>query len=887
MRKLRFTILLLFLGFAFGLTAQEYELVWEENFDGTELNMDVWTYDTPTGVWNWGENQELQYYSPNNVAVGPDGEGGNALIITAKREDMEGYKFTSGRIHTRGKVGVRYGKIEARIKLPVLADGLWPAFWMLGTQNVWPASGEIDILEAGHNEGIAAGTIERSFNGALHWQHAGGYAGYGYQNTEPEGASLYQYNTFTLEWTPTTIKMFFNDNTTPYYQMNIDGADAEEFRDWQHYFILNLAVGGSFPGITNPDAITAPFPAQMMVDYIKVYQKDGEGDITVAEPIVPPTSDYYGIFTENPAITERFVIDDLNNAIYIWDNSLEAVADGPVYEGGEALNFAAFPARTWFGYGINAANGLNLSHYNTGYLNLSLRTAATNKFHIEISDINNQSKKIDFVNGSDPYGFVRDGKWHTVSIPVSEFINAGVDFSNLGNVFALAGDGAISHIFVDDVYFSTTNVPLANSELNANRDDEYVVPVNKVEADYYGIFTENPNITTKLLIDDVYGHVYSWGNTLVEYPTTPYDGEALLAWRTTGDAGWFGFGIHDDKAANLTHFANGTLSFAVKTTSQESFVAGIEGANGTKGFVTFAVGNDPAGFERDGEWHRITVPMADLGVDLSIVPIPFYVAQGTGSTTIADGFAVDDVYLTVGAEQPENPNLYGGDGSEVGSSTHPDWDVWFGDGGAGSVVYYDTHLATVTVSNAGWASYSAQLFRDNMEIPDGTYKFTFKAKADAARSINVNVGKGLDVAPWFDAFMDPVTFNLTTEWQTFTHSFVKSNAYDTGKLVFELGTATTGTAATKVYFDEVTFGPSVGINNKTNNKTLNVYPNPAQGVVYVNAEVGEKVSLYNITGVLVSTQIATGSEVSFDLTGLVKGLYLVEVGGQTVKLIVQ
>ena len=191
-------ILFLFL-FLFSITsAQDYELVWEEDFDGNSLNTDNWTYDSPTGVWNWGDNKELQYYSPDNVSVGPDGEGGNALIITAKKETRGGYQFTSGRIHTRGKQSFRYGKVEARIKLPVLANGLWPAFWMLGTKNIWPASGEIDILEAGHGEGISKGTQERSFNGALHWQHASNYAGYGYQHTAPVGASLYQYNTFTM-----------------------------------------------------------------------------------------------------------------------------------------------------------------------------------------------------------------------------------------------------------------------------------------------------------------------------------------------------------------------------------------------------------------------------------------------------------------------------------------------------------------------------------------------------------------------------------------------------------------------------------------------------------------------------------------------------------------
>ncbi|HHU57653.1 MAG TPA: glycoside hydrolase family 16 protein, partial [Bacteroidales bacterium] len=273
----------LLLIWTFGTQAQ-YQLVWEEQFEGTSLNTDVWNYETGVGVWNTGANAELQHYRAENVAVGPDGEGNSALIITARRENFNAYAFTSGRIQTRGKVGVRYGKIEARIKLPVLENGLWPAFWMLGTQNGWPASGEIDILEAGHAEGIANSQQDRTLNGALHWQHEGNYAGYGPQWTAPAGTNLYDYNTFTLIWTPSTIQMFLNDLETPYFEMDISGTDAEEFRDWPHYFVLNLAVGGSFPGITNPTAITAPFPAQMFVDYIRVYQREGEGELVVSPP---------------------------------------------------------------------------------------------------------------------------------------------------------------------------------------------------------------------------------------------------------------------------------------------------------------------------------------------------------------------------------------------------------------------------------------------------------------------------------------------------------------------------------------------------------------------------------------------------------------------------
>jgi beta-glucanase (GH16 family) len=103
-------IFLLFVAVLFlsSLANAQYELVWEENFDGTQLNTDQWNVENNVGIWNTGSNQELQHYRTENVAVGPDGLGNNALILTAKRENYNGFQFTSGNIQSAGKVAAQY-----------------------------------------------------------------------------------------------------------------------------------------------------------------------------------------------------------------------------------------------------------------------------------------------------------------------------------------------------------------------------------------------------------------------------------------------------------------------------------------------------------------------------------------------------------------------------------------------------------------------------------------------------------------------------------------------------------------------------------------------------------------------------------------------------------
>lgn len=240
-------------------------LLWSEEFEGIGApNPDYWSYDL-----GWlGVNNELQFYtdSPLNVRL-----AGGSLRIQARRED-DG-RFTSGRIKTKDKVMFQYGTVEARIQIPDLGNGLWPAFWTLGSDISsvgWPRCGEIDILEMGAGDAIAAGQVNRRVYSTAHWDFYGDYASYGQSLTT--GVDLDgDYHLFRLEWTPTGIWTSVDGQLV--WVMDISNRDAMSGHEFHqpHFIILNMAVGGWFPGITNPSGITATLPAVYAVDYVRIY----------------------------------------------------------------------------------------------------------------------------------------------------------------------------------------------------------------------------------------------------------------------------------------------------------------------------------------------------------------------------------------------------------------------------------------------------------------------------------------------------------------------------------------------------------------------------------------------------------------------------------------
>ena len=237
----------------------EWTLAWHDEFDGTELDLKNWTFDLGGGGWG---NQEWQTYTdrPENVRV----EDGMLIIEARKEEDMFGARpYSSARIKTQGLHAWQYGRVEARLKLPY-GQGIWPAFWMLGeniTQKGWPACGEIDIMEHIEKE------PERIY-ASVHAMGYSGEKGIGSSITTSADSLRNDFHVYAMEWEEDEIRWYFDDQQ--YFKLTPQEVPDTWSFDHPFFIILNLAVGGKWPGY--PDETTV-FPQFLYVDYVRVYQK--------------------------------------------------------------------------------------------------------------------------------------------------------------------------------------------------------------------------------------------------------------------------------------------------------------------------------------------------------------------------------------------------------------------------------------------------------------------------------------------------------------------------------------------------------------------------------------------------------------------------------------
>lgn len=242
-----------------------YTKIFSDEFDGTELNTDIWRFDIGTGSNGWGNN-ELEYYREENASV-EDG----LLIIEARKETFGGRAYTSSRIKTQDNFSFTFGRVDVRA---VVAEGkgLWSAIWMLGqsfAEVSWPYSGELDIVDTVGGPGNEDTAVHNVYwnNGGLDAAYNPVSAGTNHQLSSGETYSN-SFHVFSIEWSEDEIIWYVDDVQTHSVSI-VDGSDrAEAFRS-DFFLILNVAVGGNWPGA--PVSATQ-FPRGMLVDYVRVFQ---------------------------------------------------------------------------------------------------------------------------------------------------------------------------------------------------------------------------------------------------------------------------------------------------------------------------------------------------------------------------------------------------------------------------------------------------------------------------------------------------------------------------------------------------------------------------------------------------------------------------------------
>ncbi|MDX2475278.1 MAG: family 16 glycosylhydrolase [Candidatus Krumholzibacteria bacterium] len=246
-----------------------YSLVWSDEFNGIALDPGNWAPDIGTGcpsLCGWG-NGELEYYRSENVTV----TGGN-LVLTARDESYDGASFTSGKVTTRGKQTFLYGRVEMRAKIPT-GGGMWPAFWMMPQDDAyggWASSGEIDIMESANNTTAVGGALHFGDTWPSNTSTSGSYSLGGANFAD-------DFHIYAVEWEADEIRWYvdgvlFMTRYSSQWYTNAAPDNVQAPFDQEFYIILNTAVGGFYPGCTDPGCITASFPQEFLIDYVRVYE---------------------------------------------------------------------------------------------------------------------------------------------------------------------------------------------------------------------------------------------------------------------------------------------------------------------------------------------------------------------------------------------------------------------------------------------------------------------------------------------------------------------------------------------------------------------------------------------------------------------------------------
>ena len=470
------------------------QLLWSDEFNGSSVSTGTWNLQDGNGcqigLCGYG-NAELQYYSPNNASIVnvPFESGTRALAIQARSQTIGSNVFTSARLDTRGKVQVQYGMIEFRIATPNLGTGLWPAAWLLGTSSqTWPRNGEIDVMEMGHKaveraKGNAPSSNHFVGSNVITWQQAACVTGNescaastAWQTKNwyvPANSLANRFVTYRFYWDESQMRFTTVDNGVERNMYDAPLPVNSSALQAPFYLLLNMAVGGNFTDAASPGQVTAPLPGTMYVDYVRVYQLDGKGQVKLGNQTVPEVAGKFGVFTDNTAVNAKLVA-GTSSDIFLWNAASTGAGNTAAYEGANVIAWNYTTPGQWFGGGIQARQARDLSNYRSnGTVKFRIKIPANVGFRIGVGDTYTNQNWVNFPANTTAYGLTRNGQWAQAAIPVSALLGNLVAAQSLSDIFMISSiDGSLPassfQFAIDDIVWEsggggTTTPPPQNS----------------------------------------------------------------------------------------------------------------------------------------------------------------------------------------------------------------------------------------------------------------------------------------------------------------------------------------------------------------------------------------------------------------------------------------